>query len=97
MSTIHGASVKVVHKRPKGGRDREPIPCPSAILEYNQYMNPVDLADQHLSYHSLTVRKTIKWWKKLFWRLIDTAILNSSIVSAPISHTKAFTLIDSFI
>ena len=80
MSTIHSASIEVVHKRPKGGRDCEPIPCPSVIGEYNKYMNAVDLADQHLSYHSLTVRKTIKWWKKLFWRLIDIVILNSSIV-----------------
>ena len=43
-------------------------------------MNAVDLADQQLSYHSLTVRKTVKWWKKLFWRLIDMATLNASIV-----------------
>ena len=40
----------------------------------------VDLSDQHLSYHSLSKRKTIKWWKKLFWRLIDICILNASIV-----------------
>ena len=80
LSTIHSASIEIVNKRPKGGRDLEPIPCPSAIVEYNQFMNAVDLADQQLSYHSLTVRKTVKWWKKLFWRLIDMAILNASIV-----------------
>ena len=42
-------------------------------------MNGVDLTDQYLSYHSLTKRKTIKWWKKLFWRLIDICILNAAI------------------
>ena len=80
VSTIHSASVEIVEKRRKGEKDKEPIPCPTAIVEYNQYMNGVDLADQHLSYHSLTVRKTTKWWKKLYWRLIDLCILNSSIV-----------------
>ncbi len=80
LSTIHSASIEIVNKRPKGGRDLEPIPCPSAIVECNQFMNAVDQADQQLSYHSLTVRKTVKWWKKLFWRLIDMAILNASIV-----------------
>ena len=59
-------SVDVIQKRPKGGRETEQIPCPSAIVEYNHHMNGVDIADQHLSYHSLTCRKTVKWWKNYF-------------------------------
>jgi len=43
-------------------------------------MNGVDITDQYLSYHSLTKRKTLKWWKKLFWRLIDICILNASVI-----------------
>ena len=62
---IHSALVEIVEKRRKGEKDKEAIPCPIAIVECNQYMNGVDLTDQHLSYHSLTVRKTTKWWKKL--------------------------------
>ena len=50
LSTIHSASIEVAEKRPKGGRNKEPIPCPTAIVEYNQSMNGVDLTDQHLSY-----------------------------------------------
>ncbi len=67
-------------KRPKGGRDKVPIPCPTAIRDYNQFMGGVDLTDQQLSYYSLTQRRTIKWWKKVFWRLIDIAIINSWLV-----------------
>jgi len=59
VSSMHSASVEVIQKRPKGGREREPIPCPSAIVEYNQHMNGVDITDQHLSYHSLT-RKVVE-------------------------------------
>ena len=65
FSTVHRASIETVGKRPKGGKEKEPVPYPTAIVEYNQCMNEVDLSDQHLSYHSLSNRKTIKWWKKL--------------------------------
>ena len=80
LSTIHSWSVVDVQKRPKGITETEHIPCPTAIVEYNYCMNGVDIADQHLSYYSLTKRKTTKWWKKLFWRLIDMCILNSYCV-----------------
>jgi hypothetical protein len=43
-------------------------------------MSGVDLADKQLSYYFLTQRQTIKWWKKIFWRLIDIAIINSWII-----------------
>ena len=69
-----------MQKRPKGGKEKEPIPCPSAVVEYNQSMNGVDITDQYLSYFSLTKRKTTKWWKKLFWRIIYICILNSFVV-----------------
>ena len=47
------------------------------ILDYNQNMGGVDLIDQHLSYYSLRTRQTLKWWEKVFWRLIDVSIVNS--------------------
>ena len=80
LSSMHNRSVETVMKRPKGGRDKVQIPCPTAIHDYNQFMGGVDLADQQLSYYSLTQRRTIKWWKKIFWRLVDIAIINSWII-----------------
>jgi hypothetical protein len=41
---------------------------PAAVLAYNKYKTGVDRSDQMLSYYSFE-RKTIKWWKKLFFRL----------------------------
>ena len=38
------------------------------------------MTDQHISYYSLTQRKTIKWWKKVFWGMVDISILNSWII-----------------
>ncbi len=80
LSTAHNTSVETVMKRPKGSREKEPLPCPSCICDYNLYMGGVDLADQYISYYSLTQRKTIKWWKNFFWRIIDICILNAWII-----------------
>ena len=82
----------MVMKRPKGGREKVPIPCPTAVYDYNQFMGGVDLVDQNLSYYSLTLRRTIKWWEKVFWRLIDISIINSWIifhVNYPNSNLKS--------
>jgi len=43
-------------------------------------MGGVDSTDQYLSYYTLTNRKTVKKWKKVFWCLIDMSILNSFII-----------------
>jgi hypothetical protein len=77
---MHNASVTTVMKRPKGEKDKRPLPCPTCIADYNEYMGGVDLMDQQLSYYSLTRRRTLKWWKKVFWHLIDIAVVNSWII-----------------
>ena len=92
MSTMHNTSVTTVMKRPKGCHEKRPLPCPTMIDDYNMYMGGVDLTDQHLSYYSMTTRKTLKWWKKGFWRLVDICIVNSWIVfrrNNPSSHIKS--------
>ena len=70
MSTLHKNAVEKVMKRPKGAKEKS-TPCLSMIVDYNQNMGGVDLTDQYLSYYSLTTRRTPKWWKKVFWHLID--------------------------
>lgn len=80
LSTMHNTSAASVMKRPKGSHEKIPLPCPTIITDYNQYMGGVDLMDQHLSYYSLTTRRTLKWWKKVFWRLVDISIVNAWII-----------------
>ena len=43
------------------------------IHKYNGLMNLVDLSNQLISYYELN-RKTVKWWKKIFFNLIDNYI-----------------------
>ncbi|XP_052351639.1 piggyBac transposable element-derived protein 4-like [Oncorhynchus keta] len=52
---------------------------PDCVLDYNLKMGAVDKADMINSFVECT-RKTNKWYKKIFFHLIDTAVLNGSIV-----------------
>ena len=46
---------------------------------YNQHMGGVDLADQQRQYYSVG-RSLYKWYRYLFWFLLDISIINSFIV-----------------
>ena len=49
---------------------------PAAILNYK---SGVDRVDQMLSYYP-TIRRTIKWFKKLFWWYLMLPIQNSKVI-----------------
>ncbi len=42
LSSLHNRSVETVMKRPKGGSYKVPIPFPTSIRDYNQFMGGVD-------------------------------------------------------
>ena len=52
---------------------------PQVFAMYNQYMNAVDRSDQILATHNVQ-RKCSRWWKTLFYHLIDIAVVNSFIL-----------------
>lgn len=65
---------------------------PVVVDHYNQSMNGVDRADQCTVYYSF-IRKCRKWWRKLFFWLLETTVVNSYIiykttVSHPLSHLE---------
>ena len=51
---------------------------PSIFQTYNMKMNAVDRSNQILTAFS-TQRKCVRWWKTLFFHLIDIAVVNSFI------------------
>lgn len=55
------------------------IPCPSAISFYNQTMFGVDLSDQLRESYSIT-RKSTKYWKYIFWYLLETTLVNGFVI-----------------
>ena len=52
---------------------------PTIFKTYNMKMNAVDRSDQILTAFS-TQRKCVRWWKTLFFHLIDIAVVNSFIL-----------------
>jgi hypothetical protein len=63
-----------VSKYPANSREK-----PASVLLYNQKMGGVDHVDQMLApYESL--RKSLKWYKKFAFHLLDIAVYNSHIV-----------------
>jgi hypothetical protein len=49
---------------------------PSAVLDNNRYKIGMDKSDQMLSYYFFQ-RKSVKWWKKLFFHIFDLALVNA--------------------
>ena len=71
LSTAHsGTLVKQTRNRPKK---------PKAIYEYNKNMDLVDKCNMQVSF-TKTVRKTLKWYKKLFFHFLVLTIYNCYVL-----------------
>lgn len=69
-------------KVPTGKKDRqtkEEILKPHCVVEYNKYMGGVDTGDS-VMYHYPAFRKTIKWYRKLFFGFMDMALYNANVL-----------------
>lgn len=89
LSTIHVPDMiptnKIDHTTNK------PIAKPICIKDYNENMGLVDKSDMQISF-SECIRKTIKWYKKLFFHLLDLSMLNVYILYKETKHvTVEFT------
>lgn len=52
---------------------------PTAVTAYNKKKIGVDKSDQMMSYYAFR-RKSVKWWKKLFFHFFDLALVNAHIL-----------------
>lgn len=57
-------------------RNEEPVKKPNCVMKYNECMGSIDKTDMLLSSVEC-VRKTLKWYKKIFFHMIDLSLLNS--------------------
>ncbi|KAF2897204.1 hypothetical protein ILUMI_08971 [Ignelater luminosus] len=78
LSNCHGnESVEIS----RTGKDETKIKlsCPEAIQFYNSHMGGVDLSDQLTGLYEVD-RKSMKWWKKVFYKLLFTTAVTAWIV-----------------
>jgi hypothetical protein len=73
ISTVCSSCMTTVRSR-RGNRVK-----PLVIDQYNQSMGGVDKADQYSCYYSFG-RKSIKWWRKLMFWLLEVSIVNAYIL-----------------
>nr|CAH7736512.1 unnamed protein product [Callosobruchus chinensis] len=86
MSNCHQPNVVEITRKQKDGR-KVNIACPELIFFYNQYMGGVDLSDQMVGMYEVD-RKSQKWWRKVFYKLLLTAVVNAWTLYKEINHMK---------
>ena len=83
LSTIYAAEETLLDKVDDLGRG---IWKPLCIVDYISHMGGVDTADQIMKNYSL-LRKTVKWWRKLFFYLFTTALTNAYLLHRKFART----------
>ena len=85
-------SETVLRRKRDGTRDK--VPCPTSIALYNKDMGGVDRNDQLRGYYHVPI-KCRKYYKYIFWFLLDLASTNAYILAKQyttlkISNMKTF-------
>ena len=81
LTTIHSApkpGTYSVSRRGDRGRAVS-VPAPPCAIEYIKYMRGVDRGDQMISLYNCG-RRSKKWWKRLFFHLLECSVLNAYIL-----------------
>ena len=97
LSTFHDDTFIEKRRRTRLAADGvEVIHKPSVVEDYNQHMGGVDKGKQcnectlKKSYHLFSfsrgfAHRSIKWWKRVFFHVLDTAIVNAHILYKTVS------------
>ena len=81
LTNVQSSELAVKQRRDRAGVDgHAQVLKPAAIEAYNQKMGGVDRSDQLNSYYAL-MNRSMKWWKKVFFHLLLTAVLHRSCTS----------------
>ncbi|KAF2886074.1 hypothetical protein ILUMI_20100 [Ignelater luminosus] len=74
-------------KRTMKDGPRKDVPCPAMLQFYNANMGGIDLTDQLVGLYDFD-RKSGKWWKKVFYRLLIVAVANAHVLYNDLHRTK---------
>lgn len=94
LSNCHNYDLTTVERKQKDG-SKKTVSCPEAISFYNKYMGGVDMTDQYTVLYDID-RKSDKWWKRVFQRLLMTSVTNAWVLYKQLKQKK-IPLIDMLI
>ena len=72
-------------KRRKLDGTQEDVSCPPLLPDYQKFMRGVDRGDQLQSYYNIG-RRSCKWWKRIFFCIIEVSILNAYVLDSMFGH-----------
>lgn len=79
LSSVHNPrKVSTVLRRQRNGIRIE-VGCPEVVKVYNQSMGGVDKFDQLRECYAVG-RRSVKWWHRIFYYLLDLAIVNGFVM-----------------
>lgn len=79
VSGMHKSSDEAEVKRKNKTGERVIVKCPKSVAEYNKNMGGVDRFDHLMAVYSIS-QKSRRWWIKIFYYLLESAIVNSFIL-----------------
>ncbi|XP_054734556.1 piggyBac transposable element-derived protein 3-like [Anastrepha obliqua] len=86
LSNCHTSEMCTVRRKMKDGTEAE-FPCPDIVKTYRATMGGVDLADQMSGLYDIS-RKSNKWWKKVFYRGMMMAAVNTWVIYSGLNRKK---------
>ncbi|XP_023724806.1 piggyBac transposable element-derived protein 4 isoform X2 [Cryptotermes secundus] len=78
MSTYHDTSMEKIVTIQKGGQQKE-IQKPVCVLDYAKHVGGINRSDHYCATYAF-IRKSLKWWRKLFFWCLEVCIVNSYIL-----------------
>lgn len=90
ISNYHGNEETSVKRTQKDG-SRLDVKCPQVVKDYNVLMGGVDLADRYRALYNVD-RKSVKWWHRLFFGLMDITFVNAYVVHKMMIDEKSTVL-----
>ena len=89
LSTWHNSESETTTRIVKRER-REEIEKPLVISDYTENMGVVDKADHYCASYSFS-RKTLRWWRKLFFWMLEMSLVISFILYKLETHQPNLT------
>jgi len=93
MSTAYSPSKIQQAKRMQRNGHALLVTCPQPILEYTKRMGGVDRFDRYRAVYSVS-HKSRKWWFRIFYFTVDTAIVNAFILYKAVHPESPMLLLD---